>query len=426
MSTPSTEPSCRDDSDPSSLTVDSARERIFAAVSPVPESEQLALREALGRILAEPLLATINLPTAANSAMDGYALRRMDLAGRDSTTLRLIGDSSAGHPFAGSVGGGECVRIMTGALLPEGADTVVMQEQSERDGDQVRIQAQIQKEIRAGENVRAAGEDMSAGSTALAAGTRITAAELALVASLGAAELRVRRRVRVAYLSTGDELRSIGQPLDPGCIFDSNRYSLYALLTHPAIEAIDLGVVPDRPEALRRALSEAAAIADVVISSGGVSVGDADYVKPLLAELGEIRFWKIAIKPGRPLAFGRIGAAHLFGLPGNPVSAMVTFSQFVAPALRRMMGEPPRPPLRYRVTCQSRLRKRPGRIEMQRGLVEPDADGALVVRTTGAQGSAILSSMAKANCLILLPYDSCGVEPGDEVEVEPFASALAL
>jgi len=315
---------------------------------------------------------------------------------------------------------GECVRIMTGAVLPAGADTVVMQEQVQSESDAIRVAADLQS----GDNVRAAGEDLARGQRVLAAGRQILPPELGLLASIGLAEVPVRRRLRVAFFSTGDELRSIGQPLAPGEIYDSNRYTLYGMLARLGADVLDLGVVRDDRAATRQAFLDAAANADVIITSGGVSVGEADYVKETLEALGEIGFWQIAMKPGRPLAFGRVRGAVFFGLPGNPVSVMVTYYQFVEPALRRMMGQDDAPAATFKARCVSRLHKRPGRAEFQRGILERDADGELVVRATGQQGSGILRSMSAGNCFVILPQDSGNVEPGTLVDVQPFHGIL--
>jgi molybdopterin molybdotransferase len=305
---------------------------------------------------------------------------------------------------------------MTGAVLPAGADTVVMQEQAQDRGAEVRVGP----EHRAGQNVRRAGEDLARGATVLSPGDLLGPAELGLLASLGLGEVRVRRQARVAFFSTGDELRSVGQPLGEGQIYDSNRYTLYGMLRRMGVDLIDMGVVPDEPDALRAALSMGGRTADLLITSGGVSVGAADHVKAVLSEVGEIGFWKIAMKPGRPLAYGRVGHARFFGLPGNPVAVMVTFHQFVQPALRRLMGmSGPLGAPTFRVPCRSRLRRRPGRTEFQRGVLSRTADGTLVVDSTGAQGSGILRSMSEADCLIVLPEDSGTVEPGTLVEVQP-------
>ncbi len=404
------------------LTVEEARQRIEAGVQPVNGVEKLALRSALGRVLAEDILSPIDVPSHTNSAVDGYALIRADLHDGDTTTLRVIGTSWAGRPFGGRAQAGECVRIMTGAALPAGVDTVVMQEQVQTEGDAIRVAANL----RTGDNVRAAGEDLAKGQRALAAGRQILPPDLGLLASIGLAEVPVRRRPRVAFFSTGDELRSIGQPLAQGEIYDSNRYTLYGMLTRLGVDILDLGVVRDDRAATRQAFLDAAANADAIITSGGVSVGEADYVKETLEALGEIGFWQIAMKPGRPLAFGRVRDAIFFGLPGNPVSVMVTFYQFVEPALRRMMGQNDTRPgaATFKVRCASRLHKRPGRTEFQRGILERDDDGELVVRATGQQGSGILRSMSAGNCFVILPRDSAGVEPGTLVDVQPFHGIL--
>jgi molybdopterin molybdotransferase len=405
-----------DEYDPKSLSVPDALARILAPLSPVPETEPVAIRAALGRVLADDVTSAIDVPAATNSAMDGYAISGRDVPASGTRELAVVGTAWAGRPFAGRLQPGQAVRIMTGAVLPAGADTVVIQERAERSGDRLRIGAGT----RPGDNVRVAGEDIAAGATVLAHGTRLTPADIGLLASLGIGTVTVHRRVRVAFFSTGDELRSVGEPLGPGDVYDSNRYTLYGMLTRIGAEFIDLGVVRDERPALEAAFRDAAGRADAVITSGGVSVGEADFVKEILQKTGHVDFWKVAMKPGRPLAFGRIGDAWFFGLPGNPVSVMVTFYQFVQPALRRLMGERHHAPLRVQAVCASRLKKRPGRMEFQRGVLETGADGRAVVRKTGAQGSGILSSMSHANCFIVLPMDSAGVEPGAVVDVEPF------
>jgi len=398
------------------LSVDAARRRLLDEVAPVHGVERVALRAALGRVLAEDARATADVPAHTNSAMDGYAVRAGDLAA-DGARLQVIGTAMAGAPYRGEVRPGQCARIMTGAPLPAGADTVVMQEQVERAGDTIVVRGVRPR----GDNVRAAGEDLRRGDLALAAGRRLRPADLGLLASLGRVEVGVARRVRVAFFSTGDELRSLGEPLGAGQIYDSNRYTLYGMLTRLGVDIIDMGVVRDERDAVRRAFGDAAAAADAIVTSGGVSVGEADYVKETLAALGEVRFWQVKMKPGRPLAFGRVGDAAFFGLPGNPVSVMVTFYQFVEPALRRLMGErDPQPAPTFRVPCAVRLGKRPGRTEFQRGILERGPTGELVVRDTGGQGSGILRSMSLANCFIILPADTEGIEPGTPVEVQPF------
>lgn len=403
------------DHDPEAIGCEEALARLLDGCAPVAGTERVALRSGLGRVLAADIRSHTDVPPHTNSAMDGYAVRSADLE-VPAPRLELVGEAFAGRPFGGRVGPGQCVRIMTGAVVPEGADTVVPQEYAERHGEAVHIV----RTVGPGENVRAAGEDLAAGEVVLESGHRLTPADLGLLASLGFAEVPVRRRLRAAFFSTGDELRSIGEPLGPGDIYDSNRYTLYGMLTALGADLLDLGVVRDVPEELRRAFLEAAACADVVLTSGGVSVGEADYVKRILEEVGQIRFWKVAMKPGRPLAVGRIGDAAFFSLPGNPVSAMVTFYQFVQPTLRRMMGEREVLPLTVRARCTARLRKKPGRAEFQRGVLERAPDGVLTVRTTGAQGSGILRSMSEANCFIVLPLEQGPVEPGAEVDVQPF------
>jgi molybdopterin molybdotransferase len=409
-------PSGADPQDPSAIPVAEAWQRIEARLRPLPGRERLALRSALGRTLAEDVLSTVNVPAHRNSAMDGYALAAADLPAAGERGLEVVGTALAGRPFAGAVAPGQCVRIMTGAVMPEGTDTVVMQEQVGVDGSVARIGAGHHP----GDNVRQAGEDLAAGQTALRAGRVLGPADLGLLASLGTAEVSVARRPRVAFLSTGDELRSVGQALGEGEVYDSNRYTLYGMLARLGVEPLDLGLVRDTPQALREALAEGAACADLVVTTAGVSVGEADFVRQVLAGLGEVSLWKVAIRPGRPLAFGRIGPAWFFGLPGNPVAVMVTFYAFVQPALRRLMGQTARHPARFPVPCMSRLNKRPGRTEYQRGRLRREPDGRLVVERTGQQGSGLLSSMSAADCFIVLPPEVGPVEPGTVVEVEPF------
>ncbi|HYA19087.1 MAG TPA: gephyrin-like molybdotransferase Glp [Burkholderiales bacterium] len=407
--------SCADDYDPDSMPVAKAREFIQAYLTPITGTEKVNIRAALGRVLAEDIVSSINVPAHVNSAMDGYAVRFKDLSAQGETILRMIGTALAGKPFAGRIGDQQCVRIMTGAVLPDGADTVIMQEHASPDGQMIRFRG-AQK---AGQNIRQAGEDLAIGQVVLKSGKHIRPAELGLIASLGIAEIAVRRRLRVAFFSTGDELRSIGSPLAEGQIYDSNRYTLYGMLTNLGAEILDMGVVKDDPASLEQALSEAAATADVVITSGGVSVGEADYIKELLSRLGEVVFWKIAMKPGRPLAYGKIGKSHFFGLPGNPVSVMVTFYQFVRDALLILMGRKGDiavPVLK--ANCNSALKKAPGRTEFQRGILSQDAKGVWSVRVTGEQGSGILRSMSEANCFIVLPENQGNVVPDTLVDVQ--------
>jgi molybdopterin molybdotransferase len=410
-----TQASCADDYDPNSMPVAKARAFIHQFLQPVSGVVRVPIRDALGRVLAEDILSPVNVPAHRNSAMDGWAMRGADLKADAETTLAEIGVSFAGRPFNGRVTAGQCVRIMTGGVVPEGADTVVMQERAKANGKSVAF-APGQK---TGQNVREAGEDLRAGAVALKRGRIVRPAELGLVASLGIGEVAVQRRLRVAFFSTGDELKGIGATLGEGEIYDSNRYTLHGMLTRLGCDVLDMGVVRDEPELLERAFRDAAAQADVVITSGGVSVGEADFVKSMLTQLGEVVFWKIAMKPGRPLAYGRIGGAHFFGLPGNPVSVMVTFYQFVRDALLVLSGADPVAPVpTFSATCTQRLKKAPGRTEFQRGVLTRNESGALEVRPTGEQGSGILKSMSDANCFIILGDATGNVEPGTTVEVQ--------
>jgi molybdopterin molybdotransferase len=414
--------SCVAGYDPNALPVAQAQEFIARLVPRVTAVERLALRSALGRVLAADVVSVIDVPAHDNSAMDGYALRGADLAADGDTLMPVAGTGLAGQAFDGGVPAGACVRIMTGAVMPPGLDTVVPQEFTRAEGDgRVRIPAGV---VRTGDNRRLKGEDLARGSAALRAGRVIRPADLGLLASLGQAEVPVFRRLRVAFFSTGDELRSIGEPLDEGCVYDSNRYTLWGMLQRLGCEVLDLGVVRDDPAALRAAFTEAAASADAVITSGGVSVGEADHTKQIMAELGDVLFWRIAMRPGRPMAIGRIESnghqAILFGLPGNPVAVMVTFYAFVRDALRAMSGAAPEPLPLLRAACTTPLRKKPGRTEYQRGIVTRGPDGRWQVAITGSQGSGILSSMSVANGMVVLHHDQGNVAAGDEVDVVPF------
>ncbi len=409
-------PSCQDPVD-HSLSMPEALRLIEQQTRPVRGHESLALRDALGRTLAESVISPMNVPAHRNSAMDGYALAGTELPDRGDRELRVVGTAYAGRPFQETVGPGECIRIMTGAKMPDETDTVVIQERVELNGESIRIDS----DNRPGQNLRQAGEDITAGSTLLAAGQPIGPAQLGLLASLGIPEVAVRRRVRVAFFSSGDEVKSIGEPLAEGEIYDSNRFTLYGMLTRLGADVLDMGVVPDRQESITSALREAAEMADLVLTSGGVSVGEADYIAAALREAGRIHFSKVAIKPGRPLTFGTIGESRFFGLPGNPVAVMITFLQFVRPALKRIQGEENIFTPSFQVPCRSSLRKLPGRTEIQRGILEAGENGEWQVRTTGRQGSGVLSSMSTGNCFILLPDAAGSVEPGDLVQVQPFA-----
>ena len=407
--------SCADDYDPNSLPVARARQLILDLVQPVAGSERAFIRQALDRVLAADVIAPFDVPAHDNSAMDGYAVRYVDLLPAGETRLKLVGTALAGHPYAAVVGAGEAVRIMTGGVIPSGADAVVIQEVVRFEASTVIVPAGQ----RAGQNLRRAGEDLRAGEPALQAGKLLRPAEVGLLASLGQVEVSLRRRVRVAMFSTGDELASLGEPLGNGDVYDSNRYSLWGMLTRMGCEVIDMGVVRDDPAALEAALIEAAQQADLIISSGGVSVGDADFIRGLMNQLGEVAFWKIAMKPGRPLAFGKVRDTWLFGLPGNPVAVMVSFYQFVRPAVLRMMGVPAAQTVlpTLRVPCGEPLKKGRGRTEFQRGTLYQEG-GEWRVKATGAQGSGILRSMAEANCFIVLEPECATVAAGEMVMVQ--------
>jgi molybdopterin molybdotransferase len=409
--------------DPKSLPIEQARAFIARLVPTVRAVEMLALRSALGRVLARDVVSAIDVPAHDNSAMDGYALRGSDLR-TDTDTDTALGITGSG--FAGQVGvaaaaTGECVRIMTGAVMPSGLDTVVPQEFVKVDGDRVLIPPGI---VRTGDNRRLKGEDLAQGEAALVAGRLLRPADLGLLASLGQAEVPVFRRLRVAFFSTGDELRSIGEALPAGCVYDSNRYTLWGMLARLGVEIIDLGVVKDDPGALESAFRAAARDADAVITSGGVSVGEADHTKQVMAKLGDVLFWRIAMRPGRPLAIGRIETegrrAILFGLPGNPVAVMVTFYALVRDALLAMSGATAQPLPPLRAASAEAIRKKPGRTEYQRGIVTRAPDGSWQVRITGSQGSGILRSMSEANGLVVLHHGQGNVAAGEVVDVLPF------
>ena len=411
-----TQPSPGSDAGHTLLNVGAARSLILDTLSPIEGWECVAVRAALGRVLARDVIAPCNVPAYDNSAMDGYAVRAADLASDAETALAVVGTAFAGHPVASTVGAGQAVRIMTGAPVPNGADTIVMQEVARCEGEQVLVPAGMKK----GQNLRRAGEDLAAGGVALAAGTRCGPAELGLIASLGIAEVVVHRPLRVAFFSTGDEIASIGLPLAPGKVYDSNRFTLFGTLSRLGCELLDMGVIPDEAAALEAAFRDAARTADVIITSGGVSVGEADFIREMMARMGEVSFWKLAIKPGRPMAFGRIGDAVLFGLPGNPVAVLVSFYQFVQDALLKLMGVSPLPPAeRFAVHADFALRKRPGLVEYLRGRLQRDG-AELTVTMAGAQGSGVLRSMSDADCFVVLPADCTAVQPGDTVFIQPF------
>ena len=406
-------------SQPGLMPVEVARATLLEDLTPVTRQEPLALIHACGRVLSEAVNSPENLPPCDNSAMDGYALRFADLASGEP--LELIGHSFAGKPFDGQVNPGTCVRIMTGAALPAGADTVVMQEQVTTQGERVSIGG----DVRAGDHIRRCGEDVRAGEELLARGARISVAHIALLAAAGIGEVSVLRQPVVALFSTGDELRQAGEPLGNGDIYDSNRSALLAALAKLDVQVIDLGILPDDKRVIRDNLTRAAREADAIITSGGVSVGDADYTREVLEEMGQIGFWKVAMKPGKPFAYGRLQGTPFFGLPGNPVSALITFQQLVVPALRLLQGGQWSAPIRLRAELRQPLKKRPGRTDFQRGSYRSDEAGNLLVEPVGSQGSHILSGLAGANCLIVLPREGGNVDAGEMVSIEPLASPFA-
>ena len=417
MTEPIQNDSCMADFDVASTPYEEALSSILSRISPVAESERLAIRDAFHRVVAEDVYAEQNVPTDRNSAMDGYACRYRDLSEPNTETkLHLVGTSAAGSPFHGALQKGDCVRIFTGGVLPEGLDTVVMQEDCSVDG---KVVTTINTH-RQGQHIRQSGEDITAGEIAITKGQTIGTAELGLLASAGRGEILVRRKPKVAFFSTGDELRAVGETLNPGDVYDSNRYTLFGMLESTQVEPIDLGVVRDDLDQTIAALRKGASEADVLVTSAGASVGDADFVKQALETLGELTLWKVAMKPGRPLAFGKIDRTWFFGLPGNPVSVMVTFDKFVKPALQRLKGEKQATPLRLNARISNPIRKRPGRLEFQRGILTFDSNGEAVVESTGNQSSGVLTSMSRANCYIVLPLLSGNMEAGTTVTVEPF------
>ena len=413
--------SCVSGYDPNALPVAQAQDFIARLVPQVDAVESLPIRSALGRVLAHDVVSAIDVPAHDNSAMDGYALRGSDLLVDAPTALDVVGTGFAGDLAVGDVLAGQCLRIMTGAVMPAGLDTVVPQEFVEANGGKIVIPSGM---VRPGDNRRLAGEDLAAGEAVLHAGRVLRPADIGMLASLGLAEVRVRRRLRVAFFSTGNELRSVGEPLPAGCVYDSNRYTLWAMLQRLNVDLLDMGVVRDDPQALEAAFRHAAENADAVITSGGVSVGEADHTKQVMAQLGDVLFWRIAMRPGRPMAIGRIESggrvAILFGLPGNPVAVMVTFYAFVREALLKMGGAAPHPLPMLRAASVKALRKKPGRTEYQRGVVSRVADGSWQVEITGSQGSGILRSMSEANGLVVLRHEQGNVEAGELVDVLPF------
>lgn len=422
--------------DPSALPAQAVNDFLDALVLPVTDREDLPLFEALGRVLAQDVISPVDVPPHDNSAMDGFAFDGQQLQGCESLALRVVGTALAGKAWQGRVGPGECVKIMTGAVMPQALDTVVPQELltatvTAKDADGTARVTFPARALRAGDNRRLCGEDLARGQAALLRGERLTPARLGLAASLGLPRVNCFRRLRVAYFSTGDEILSLGEAPREGAVYDSNRYTVFGLLSRLGCEVIDMGVVPDEPAALEAAFVEAGQRADAVITSGGVSVGEADHTKAMMRKLGDVAFWRVAMRPGRPMAVGRLAStgqgrpgAVLFGLPGNPVAVMVTFLAFVRPALQRMAGCTDSAPPLLKAHSQEKMRKKPGRTEYQRGWVSRAPDGSLQVRTTGNQGSGVLSSMAEANGLIVLHHDQASTEVGELVDVMMFDGVI--
>ena len=411
--------------DPQALSASQVNAFLAQLVQPVREQEVVPLMQAHGRILAQDVVSPISVPPHDNSAMDGFALRGAELTAGQASSFKVVGTAFAGAAWQGTVQAGECVRIMTGAIMPAGLDTVAPQELVKTEADTVHIPPDL---LQPGDNRRLLGEDLKAGQAALSAGVRLTPAACGLLASLGLPTVTVLRRPKVAYFSTGDEILSLGEAPREGAVYDSNRYTVAGLVQALGCELIDMGVVRDDPIALEQAFVDAASKADAIITSGGVSVGEADHTKAMMKKLGDVAFWRIAMRPGRPMAVGRITqgdlSAVLFGLPGNPVAVMVTFAAFVRPALQHLMGwqAPPLPLLKAKST--EALRKKPGRTEYQRGIVRSNDAGELQVSITGNQGSGVLSSMVQANGLIVLGHAQGNVAVGDEVEVMMFDGHL--
>ncbi|NOT13300.1 MAG: molybdopterin molybdotransferase MoeA [Methylococcaceae bacterium] len=398
------------------LSVSGALQKIQAAIRAVEEAEIVELKNAAGRVLSKSVYSPINIPYDKNAAMDGYAFSSADIIHEHSFTLKLSGTSWAGYPFTGELHKGQCLRVFTGAALPVQADSVVMQEHVRTDGQYVHFSAQTS----AHQHIRKAGEDVQQGGLLCADSKKLTVYDLGLLASAGIQEVTVKRKINIAFLSTGDELTPLGQALESGKIYDSNRYLLNEFLRDASYEVTDLGIIADNKQLLQEKLMKAANQFDVIITTGGASVGDADYIQEVLASCGRISFWKLAIKPGKPLAFGRIGDCHFFGLPGNPVSVIVTFQQIVAPALRQLSGALATQPLRLKAICTTNLKKSPGRLEFQRGILAQNENGDFFVASSGDQGSNLLGSMSRSNCFIVLPAQCGGVRAGDTVLVEPF------
>lgn len=411
------------------LPVATVQSLIQQHLLPLQENETVALTDALNRILAIDIISPIHVPAHDNAAMDGYALRGADLSNHTNTKYQVVGLAVAGKKFNGEVQENQCIRIMTGAQMPDECNTVIPQELvTLQKIEEQEFIVFTSHQIQAGDNRRLKGEDLTKDKPALLAGKLLSPADLGLIASLGIAEVSVKRKLRVAFFSTGDELRSLGEALPEGCVFDSNRYTIQGMLQKMGVTAIDMGVVKDDPISLEATLREACKLADVIITSGGVSDGDADYTRTLMYKLGDVLFWKIAMRPGRPMAFGKItsgeDSAVLFGLPGNPVAVMVAFYFFVRPALYQLSGRSKTEIQPMQVTSAHAMRKKPGRTEYQRGILFMNEQGQQQVRITGSQGSGILSSMSEANCMVILQHDQGDIAAGASVEIIPFEGLL--
>lgn len=404
------------------LTVSEARQKITQAIESITDVEHIHIADGLHRILAETVLSTINIPPQRNAAMDGYAFSSADIIRNQPFTLKVVGTSWAGKPFIGSAENNQCVRIFTGAMVPDFADSVIAQEQVIRQNNEITLPA----DTLIGKNIRAAGSDVKESETLITAPKKLSAIDLSLLAAAGMSRIGVKRQLKIGFFSTGDELTSVGEALKPGQIYDSNRYMLAALLTDPNHDVSDLGVIKDDAKLLENTLSTAAESFDVLISTGGASVGDADFVKQILEKIGQINFWKLAIKPGKPLAFGKIKNCWFFGLPGNPVAVLVTYQQFVRQALQQLSGLQPSKPLQLQARCKTVLRKTPGRQEYQRGILNQTSAGELTVIATGGQDSHQLKTTSLANCFIVLANECNGVGIGDIVIVEPFDTYILI
>ncbi len=405
------------------MSFEAAQSTLLNKVETATKIERITINDALDRVLAEDIVSPIDVPGYDNSAMDGYALRAEDLTTR--TTLKLVGKSFAGAPYENQLHSGECVRIMTGAQIPSGANCVVMQENTSQQGvAQTGEEVEFHIKPTKGSNIRHTGEDIHQSQVILNQGHKVCVADIGLLASLGLAEIPVFAKLKVAVFSTGDEIKQPGEDLQAGQIYDSNRFTSIALLSRLNCEVKDLGVLPDQKAQIKSALTKADEWADVVITSGGVSVGEADYIKPLVSELGKLELWKIAIKPGKPFAYGKLPNSHFIGLPGNPVSALVTLYQLAVPMLKKMQGIPFKPSIQFKAITQCPIKKKAGRKDFQRGVAKVDQNGQWNVATTGAQGSGILSSMSRANCFIVLEAEQETVNQGEQVTIELFNHLL--